>query len=134
MHLNEFKTKFKKKKRVGRGSGSGMGKTSCRGHKGQKSRSGYSKKLLFEGGQTPLHIRLPKFGFKNSKKKYIKSIKLNDIKTNKVSLQNLKEAKIVKKYIKEVKILYSENKNMNLIIEDNKNIKISKKALNVIKK
>ncbi len=58
-----------KKKRVGRGPGSGLGKTSGRGHKGQKSRSGYSKKIGFEGGQMPLQRRLPKRGFTNIFKK-----------------------------------------------------------------
>ena len=58
-----------KKKRVGRGPGSGLGKTSGRGHKGQKSRSGYSAKRGFEGGQMPLHRRLPKRGFTNIFKK-----------------------------------------------------------------
>ena len=58
-----------KKKRVGRGPGSGMGKTSSRGEKGQKSRSGYSQKIGFEGGQMPLHRRLPKRGFTNIFKK-----------------------------------------------------------------
>ena len=52
-------------KRVGRGPGSGLGGTSTRGHKGAKSRSGYSKKIGFEGGQMPMQRRLPKFGFKN---------------------------------------------------------------------
>ncbi len=61
-----------KKKRVGRGPGSGLGKTAGRGHKGQKSRSGYSKKIGFEGGQMPLQRRLPKRGFTNIfKKKWI---------------------------------------------------------------
>jgi len=55
----------KKKKRIGRGQGSGKGGTSTRGHKGAKSRSGYSKKEGFEGGQMPLQRRVPKFGFKN---------------------------------------------------------------------
>ena len=54
-----------KKKRIGRGQGSGKGGTSTRGHKGAKSRSGYSKKIGFEGGQMPLQRRIPKFGFKN---------------------------------------------------------------------
>ena len=53
------------RKRIGRGSGSGLGGTSTRGHKGAKSRSGYSRKFGFEGGQMPLQRRLPKFGFKN---------------------------------------------------------------------
>ncbi len=61
-----------KKKRVGRGPGSGLGKTAGRGHKGQKSRSGYSRKIGFEGGQMPLQRRLPKRGFTNIfKKKWI---------------------------------------------------------------
>ena len=55
----------KKVKRIGRGQGSGHGGTSTRGHKGAKSRSGYSSKAGFEGGQMPMHRRLPKFGFKN---------------------------------------------------------------------
>ena len=55
----------KKKKRIGRGQGSGHGGTSTRGHKGQKSRSGYSKKRNFEGGQMPIQMRLPKVGFKS---------------------------------------------------------------------
>jgi large subunit ribosomal protein L15 len=58
-----------KKKRVGRGPGSGLGKTASRGEKGQKSRSGYSQKIGFEGGQMPLHRRLPKRGFTNIFKK-----------------------------------------------------------------
>lgn len=62
----------KNRKRIGRGQGSGKGGTSTRGHKGQKSRSGYSKKLGFEGGQMPLARRVPKFGFKNiNRKEYI---------------------------------------------------------------
>jgi large subunit ribosomal protein L15 len=55
----------KNRKRIGRGQGSGRGGTSTRGHKGAKSRSGYSRKIGFEGGQMPLYRRLPKFGFKN---------------------------------------------------------------------
>ncbi|KXB34776.1 ribosomal protein L15 [Bacteroidales bacterium KA00251] len=55
----------KSRKRIGRGQGSGYGGTSTKGHKGQKSRSGYSKRIGFEGGQMPLQRRLPKFGFKN---------------------------------------------------------------------
>ena len=55
----------KTRKRIGRGPGSGLGGTSTRGHKGAKSRSGYSKKIGFEGGQMPLQRRVPKFGFKN---------------------------------------------------------------------
>lgn len=64
-NLKASEANNKTKKRVGRGQGSGKGGTSTRGHKGAKSRSGYSKKLGFEGGQMPLQRRVPKFGFKN---------------------------------------------------------------------
>jgi large subunit ribosomal protein L15 len=67
--LRPAKGSTHKKKRVGRGPGSGMGKTASRGEKGQKSRSGYSQKIGFEGGQMPLHRRLPKRGFTNVFKK-----------------------------------------------------------------
>ena len=68
-------------KRVGRGQGSGKGGTSTKGHKVQKSRSGYSEKIGFEGGQMPLQRRLPKFGFKNVNKKEYKGINLDTIQT-----------------------------------------------------
>src|SRR5436190_18363541 len=67
--LHPAKGSTHKKKRVGRGPGSGLGKTAGRGEKGQKSRSGYSRKVGFEGGQMPLHRRLPKRGFTNIFKK-----------------------------------------------------------------
>ena len=67
--LHPAKGSTHKKKRVGRGPGSGLGKTAGRGEKGQKSRSGYSSKIGFEGGQMPLHRRLPKRGFTNIFKK-----------------------------------------------------------------
>ena len=66
-------------KRVGRGQGSGKGGTSTRGHKGAKSRSGYSKKLGFEGGQMPLQRRVPKFGFKNINRKEYQGINLDTL-------------------------------------------------------
>ncbi len=74
------------RKRIGRGPGSGMGGTSTRGHKGAKQRSGYSKKIGFEGGQMPLQRRLPKFGFKNINRVEYKAINLS-------VLQALAEAK-----------------------------------------
>jgi len=64
-NLKPAKGSVKKRKRIARGQGSGKGGTATRGHKGQKSRSGYSKKRNFEGGQMPLQMRLPKRGFKN---------------------------------------------------------------------
>ena len=66
----------KTKTRIGRGAGSGKGGTSTRGHKGAKSRSGYSRKIGFEGGQMPLQRRLPKFGFKNINRVEYKAINL----------------------------------------------------------
>lgn len=67
----------KNRKRIGRGTGSGRGGTSTRGHKGAKSRSGYSQKIGFEGGQMPIQRRLPKFGFKNPNRVEYKVINLN---------------------------------------------------------
>ena len=69
----------KTRKRIGRGAGSGLGGTSTRGHKGAKSRSGYSKKVGFEGGQMPLQRRVPKFGFKNINRVEYKAINLSTI-------------------------------------------------------
>ncbi len=80
----------KTRKRIGRGTGSGMGGTSTRGHKGAKSRSGYSRKVGFEGGQMPLQRRLPKFGFKNFNRVEYKAINLE-------TLQQLAEAKSLTK-------------------------------------
>lgn len=70
-----------KKKRIGRGQGSGKGGTATRGHKGQKSRSGYSKKVGFEGGQMPLQRRVPKFGFKNINRKEYKAVNISSLQT-----------------------------------------------------
>ncbi|RKN79648.1 50S ribosomal protein L15 [Ulvibacterium marinum] len=79
----------KEGKRVGRGQGSGKGGTATRGHKGAKSRSGYSKKIGFEGGQMPLQRRVPKFGFTNINRKEYKGINLD-------TLQELVDKKIIK--------------------------------------
>lgn len=68
-----------KRKRIGRGPGSGLGGTSTRGHKGAKSRSGYKKKIGFEGGQMPLQRRLPKFGFKNINREDYRPINLSSL-------------------------------------------------------
>ncbi len=79
MNLNELKPakgSTHHQKRIGRGQGSGHGGTSTRGHKGAQSRSGYSRKLGFEGGQMPLQRRLPKFGFTNLKRVEFKAINL----------------------------------------------------------
>ena len=82
MNLSNLKPatgSVKNKKRIARGQGSGHGGTSTRGHKGQKSRSGYSRKIGFEGGQMPLQRRVPKFGFKNINRVEYKGINLDTI-------------------------------------------------------
>ena len=92
-------------KRLGRGQGSGKGGTAARGHKGAKSRSGYSKKIGFEGGQMPLQRRVPKFGFTNINRKNYQGINLeklqelvdNKVITNEVSLDILIENGLVGK-------------------------------------
>jgi large subunit ribosomal protein L15 len=71
----------KKSKRIGRGQGSGKGGTSTKGHKGAKSRAGYKSKVGFEGGQMPLQIRVPKFGFKHYKKEVYKTVNLGVIQS-----------------------------------------------------
>lgn len=85
----------KNRKRVGRGPGSGHGKTSCKGHKGQKARSGASISAGFEGGQMPLHRRLPKRGFTNHFRKIYDLININDLNrcepNSVVNLQKLKD-------------------------------------------
>ena len=89
MELNNLKPaagSVKTAKRIGRGPGSGLGGTSTRGHKGAKSRSGYSKKIGFEGGQMPMQRRLPKFGFQNINRVEYKAINLS-------TLQELAEQK-----------------------------------------
>ena len=116
MELNNLVKNNKKKIRVGRGIGSGKGKTSSRGHKGQKSRSGVSIKS-FEGGQMPLYRRLPKRGFKsiNTKKTAILNLsKIQNIFEKKkielkspLDLKSLKEKKLINKKYSELKILGS---------------------------
>ena len=114
MELNNLVKNNKKKIRVGRGIGSGRGKTSSRGHKGQKSRSGVAIKS-FEGGQMPLYRRLPKRGFKTLSKKNIAVLNLSRIQNiyeknkdklnNTLDLKSLKDKKFInKKYLK-LKIL-----------------------------
>ena len=92
----------KSRKRIGRGAGSGLGGTSTRGHKGAKSRSGYSKKIGFEGGQMPIQRRLPKFGFKNINRVEYKPINLSVLQTlseanslTKISVEDLIAAGLV---------------------------------------
>ena len=78
-NLKPAKGSVKKGRRLGRGQGSGKGGTSTRGHKGAKSRSGYSRKIGFEGGQMPLQRRLPKYGFKNVNRREYKGINISTL-------------------------------------------------------
>ena len=89
-NLTPAEGSVKQRKRVGRGQGSGRGGTSTRGHKGAKSRSGYSRKIGFEGGQMPLQRRVPKFGFTNINRKEYKGVNL-DILQGLVDNKNVKE-------------------------------------------
>ena len=114
MELNSLVKINKKKIRVGRGIGSGKGKTSARGHKGQKSRSGVAIKS-FEGGQMPLYRRLPKRGFKSFKKEKLAILNLSNIQKifdkagnnlkSVLDLKTLKDRNIVDKKIVQLKIL-----------------------------
>ena len=101
---------MKKKVRVGRGPGSGLGKTAGKGHKGQKSRSGAKSKPGFEGGQTPLYVRIPKKGFKNVNKKIYTVLNLDILEERfndeeEVTITELMQRGIVKKTLDSVKIL-----------------------------
>lgn len=94
----------KRSTRIGRGAGSGKGGTSTRGHKGAKSRSGYSRKIGFEGGQMPLQRRLPKFGFKNINRVEYKAVNIGDLNTlaesnnlAKIGLEELRKAGFINK-------------------------------------
>jgi len=115
MKLNELRPAegaTQSRKRVGRGKGSGMGKTATRGEKGQKSRRGYSAKRGFEGGQMPLHRRLPKRGFTNIFALATKEVGLDMISTyfkdgETVSLDVLREKKLVSSRIERIVVLGS---------------------------
>jgi large subunit ribosomal protein L15 len=85
-NLRPAKGSVKSNKRLGRGQGSGRGGTSTRGHKGAKSRSGYSKKIGFEGGQMPLQRRVPKYGFKNINRVEFKAINISTLQALAVKL------------------------------------------------
>ena len=103
MKLDDLKPAVKKvaRKRVGRGTGSGLGKTSGKGHKGQKARAGGGVRIGFEGGQTPIYRRLPKRGFNNKRfaKNYteVTLTMLNKSTLTEVSSETLKKDKIIKK-------------------------------------
>jgi len=123
-NLKPAKGSTKKKKRIGRGQGSGRGGTATRGHKGQKSRSGYSKKFGFEGGQMPLLRRVPKYGFKNINRKEYKGINIE-------ILQTLAEKKGLKTIDVDTMIdagLVSKNKLVKILGKGKLSLKLEVKA------
>lgn len=114
----------KERKRVGRGTGSGTGKTAGRGHKGQKSRSGGNIRPGFEGGQMPLQMRVPKFGFNSRVSRVSESINVSQLtEVKKIDIQSLKDLGIIKKSTRKVKI-FGQGKLLAKITDEN--IKVSK--------
>ena len=113
MYLNSLKPaegSKKAAKRVGRGIGSGSGKTAGRGHKGQKSRSGGGVRAGFEGGQMPLQMRLPKFGFTSRKSRFVAQVRLSELEKSgleQVTLAALIEAGLVPKQTRKAKVFLS---------------------------
>jgi large subunit ribosomal protein L15 len=138
MELNNLKPKKgarHAKKRLGRGPGSGHGKTSGRGEKGQKSRSGFSRSLGFEGGQMPLHRRLPKRGFTNIFKKDYAVVNVSDLERfdNGATIDEaaLRQAGLVKGQHDGVKVLGDGELSKNLTVSATK---FSKSAKEIIEK
>ena len=128
MKLNNISSEgtSQQRKRVGRGIGSGLGKTAGRGHKGQKSRSGGNIRLGFEGGQMPLQMRLPKFGFSSRVNRSFKEVNIKNLNGMKVvNLDTLKEKKLISKSIKKVKIFGDTPIDSKIIVEG---INVSKGA------
>lgn len=110
-NLTPAKGSTKNRKRIARGQGSGRGGTSTRGHKGAKSRSGYSKKVGFEGGQMPLQRRVPKFGFKNINRVEYKAINLDIIQ----SLIDRKKVKEINPTVLQENGLCSKNERVKIL-------------------
>ena len=110
MKLNELKPnpkRVKDSKRIGRGIGSGFGKTSGKGHKGLKSRSGGRVRIGFEGGQMPLQKRVPKFGFTSRKNRNTEQLRLSTLISSgilEVSIESLIEADLIRNSTKKVKV------------------------------
>ncbi len=121
MQIGELNVPHKKKrKRIGRGPGSGSGKTAGRGHNGQRSRSGYSRRPWFEGGQMPLQRRVPKRGFKPLNKLYYQLINLVSLEKfdegQTIDLAIMKEAGLIKNTERKVKILGNGELTKKLVV------------------
>ena len=126
MKLNELRSPTnsrKDRKRIGRGQGSGTGGTSGKGHKGQKSRAGYSRMRGFEGGQMPLHRRIPKFGFTNIFRKEFQVVNIEQLNRfsdgDMINKEILLKSGLIKKKLLEVKILGGGDISKKLTVEAN---------------
>lgn len=135
MHLNTLSPAIGSKtsrRRLGRGIGSGLGKTGGRGHKGQKARAGGTVKPGFEGGQMPLHRRLPKFGFK-SRKSYLQqevaTSTLSKLSADVIDMSVLKSEHVLRKNTKYVKVMLSGEVERSFTL---KGIPASKGAIDAI--
>ncbi len=135
MHLNTLSPAVGSKKvrrRVGRGIGSGLGKTAGRGHKGQTSRAGGYRKVGFEGGQMPLHRRIPKSGFQSPLKVSRAEVRLHELNTvdaEVITLDVLKKFAVVGQQVKVVKIIVSGSISKPVII---KGVKVTAGARSAI--
>ncbi len=134
-NLKPAKGSVKSKTRLGRGQGSGKGGTSTKGHKGQQSRSGYKKRPGFEGGQMPIHMRLPKYGFKNINRVEYKPVnvsKLNELaeknKLESIDIQTMIDAGLASKNSK-IKILGNGELKQKINVKAHA---FSKKAIEII--
>jgi large subunit ribosomal protein L15 len=134
-NLTPAEGSVKDRKRVGRGEGSGHGGTSTRGHKGAKSRSGYSRKIGFEGGQMPLQRVVPKWGFKNKNRVEYKAVNLSVLQTlaeegnlTSIDLKTLVDAGITSKKDK-VKILGNGELTLKINVKANAFSKTAKEAI-----
>ena len=123
------------RRRIGRGPGSGLGGTSTRGHKGAKARSGYKRKIGFEGGQMPLQRRVPKSGFKNINHKEYFAVNLSTLQTlaekkewTKIGIEELRKARVVKGNVL-VKILGKGELKAKLEVEANAFSKTAEEAI-----
>jgi len=123
-NLTPAEGSVKKCKRIGRGIGSGHGRTSTRGHKGQKSRSGYSHRVGFEGGQMPIHRRLPKFGFRNINRVEYKAVNISTLQelATKFSVSNIDA-----EYLRTVGII-SKNDNVKILGQGELKVALNVKA------
>jgi large subunit ribosomal protein L15 len=131
MELNNLKPgagSRREKRRVGRGTGSGLGKTSGKGHKGQKARAGGTVHPWFEGGQLPLQMRVPKFGFRSRMGLSTAEVRLSELAKlpgDEVNLENLKAANVLKRSVKRARIMLSGSIDRPVTV---KGIKVTKGA------